>query len=345
MSELSIRERTIAEILSQPTAWEKNLALLMAERKLVEECASALGDAPPVMTGSGTSYYCARTGASVYTRLNGVASRGIAACDIMCFPDAVLPKGSRGALVAISRKGANVEPIEAARYCRQALGSRIIAISCTAESELVKFADLSLVLPDTSETTRYMTRSFTSMLLACELLAAVKAGDKAFENDLLRLPALAERLIDRWGGALKQIADEGRYNQYIYLGLGPYYGLAAESMLKTKEMAQTAAEAYHTIELFHGPNHAVNRESLIILLLSDTACERELGIMDRVRALPSPAPIMIICEQATPEIRKRADFVIELNSGLPEYARGLLVMPLTQLFGYYRSVALGKELH
>jgi glucosamine--fructose-6-phosphate aminotransferase (isomerizing) len=345
MTPPSVAERSLAEILSQPAVWRASLKQLLAQRSELEECARLLGGVEPVMTGSGTSYYCARIAAAVYTRLNGRTARGIAACDVMTFPDAILPRQTKCALVAFSRKGQNVEPIEAARYARDVLGSKVIGISCTPNSDLLAFCDATLVVPEAAETTRYMTRSFSTMLLAGELLAAVKAGDGEFEQALLELPAAAERIIQRYQATLMKMAEESNCDQYIYLGLGPYYGLAAESMLKIKEMAQTPAEAYHTIEMFHGPSHAVNNRSLITLLLSDTARDRELAIVDRIKALPSPPPVKIICEQATPEITKRADFVIELNSGLPEYARALLVMPITQLFGYYRALATGKELH
>jgi len=36
--------------------------------------------------------------------------------------------------------------------------------------------------------------------------------------------------------------------------------------------------------------------------------------------------------------------VFELQSGLSEYSRLVLVMLLTQLYGYYRALAVGKDI-
>ena len=53
--------------------------------------------------------------------------------------------------------------------------------------------------------------------------------------------------------------------------------------------------------------------------------------------------VAVIGETVTSDAAAGADFVIELGSGLSEYGRMLLVMPLMQLFVYHRAVAAGRS--
>jgi glucosamine 6-phosphate synthetase-like amidotransferase/phosphosugar isomerase protein len=54
--------------------------------------------------------------------------------------------------------------------------------------------------------------------------------------------------------------------------------------------------------------------------------------------------IKIICEESSPEILKLANDVFELKCGLSENATPILIMLLTQLYGYYRALATGKDI-
>jgi fructoselysine-6-P-deglycase FrlB-like protein len=120
------------------------------------------------------------------------------------------------------------------------------------------------------------------------------------------------------------------------------YGIAAESMLKIKEMACTPAEAYHGMELMHGPKYAVDDNTLIYYLLSDGVREKEITLLKRIKDWGGK--LRIICERSLPEISDLADDVFELRSGLTENSRLVLIMLLTQLYGFYRAVATNKEI-
>jgi fructoselysine-6-P-deglycase FrlB-like protein len=113
-------------------------------------------------------------------------------------------------------------------------------------------------------------------------------------------------------------------------------------MLKIKEMACTPAEAYHGMELMHGPKYAVNKETLIMYLLSDSVQDNELRLLNRIKELGGH--IGIICEKAPPHVMQLSDDVFELQSGLSENARLVLVMLLMQLYAYYRSLAVGRDI-
>ena len=334
--------KTIQEILYQPQAWEKTIEAFAKQNTDILNYLQDYQGAELVLTGCGTSYYLPLIGAALYTKFTGLKARGVPASEIMLFPDTIFAKDTKYLLISISRSGKTPETLAATRYAKDVVGGGTLLISCTAGSEMSEISDLTIICPDAAEETKYMTKSFTSMLLGFQLMTAYKTGAKAFEEELLQLPQNGERLIDQYQSYLEQLAGDHDFTLYVYLGHGPLYGIATESMLKIKEMARTPAEAYHGMELMHGPKYAVDEKTLVTLLLSDTAKEQEISLLVKIKELG--AKIIVVCDEALPEVTKIADYVIEMKSGLSEYARLILYMLVTQLYGYFRAVATGKEL-
>jgi glucosamine--fructose-6-phosphate aminotransferase (isomerizing) len=142
--------------------------------------------------------------------------------------------------------------------------------------------------------------------------------------------------------SVRFLAEQKHFEDYVGLGQGPFYGLAAESMLKVKEMVKAPAEAYPSLELMHGPNYLLSKTTLVTLLQARSAQKYEFGLLGRLR--PLGACVFVICEKASAEIRESADFVFEIDSGLSELASLILAMPVMQLFAYYRARAAGNQI-
>jgi glucosamine--fructose-6-phosphate aminotransferase (isomerizing) len=187
-----------------------------------------------------------------------------------------------------------------------------------------------------------MTRSFTAGLLAlCYLIASV-TENRELVKELRKLPEICRRVIESCRSTVKSLAEEKHFDNYVGLGQGPFHGLAAESMLKIKEMVRAPAEAYPSLEVMHGPNYLLSKKTLVTLLHADSAKNYEFALLERLKA--SGACKFVICEKASAEMRERADFVFELSSGLSELAHLVLAMPVMQLFAYYRARATGNPL-
>jgi glucosamine--fructose-6-phosphate aminotransferase (isomerizing) len=334
--------KTIQEILSQPKIWENTLKAIYTQKEELLNYLEKHQTAELVLTGCGTSYYLPLTASALYTKFTGEKSRGVPASEINFFPETIFAKDKKYLLVPVSRSGKTPETLSATRYVKEVLEGGTLLISCSENSEMSQTADLSIICPDACEETKYMTKSYTSMLLGFQLLTAFKTGNKSFEEELLKLPEHGERLIKKYQSIMEQLAGSQDFNLYVYLAQGPLYGVACESMLKIKEMACTPAEAYHGMEFMHGPKYAVTDKTLILYLLSDSVSKQEITLLKRIKA--HGGNVKIICEEATPEISELATDVFELKCGLSENARPILVMLLTQLYGYYRALATGKDI-
>lgn len=336
-----VGDATIKEILEQVKAWENTLKDIKKDRESLQRYTKGLKDKELILIGCGTSYYLALSGASVYMKITKEKARGVPASDILVFPYSVFARDSKYLVVPISRSGTTTETVLAACYIKEKLGIETLALSCYENGELANLCDRKLIASGASEKSIVMTKSFTSMLLIIQLLAAIKAGNKEYEEQLLSLPEKGKRILKEYQSFTKDIAYDESLNKFIYLGQGPFYGLASESMLKIKEMSLSHSEAYHCLEFRHGPKSIVDNKTLVIIFLSDSGKDYETTLLKDIKDLG--AKTLVICEKATKEIIDLGDYIIELDSGLPDYARLILYMPITQLLGYYRAIFKGLD--
>jgi len=332
-------QHTIDEIHSQPDIWRRTLEIMRGAASPLTELDGYGLKGPVLFTGCGSSYYLALSAAAAWSRFTGVPGMALSATDVMMCPECHFPAPMEGTVVAISRSGKTIETRDAVCHLKQTLAWRAIGVSCNAGSAIVGECDAAVILAEAAEKSRFTTRAFTTTLLAT-LLWAARRGHLELEEELRQAPDLAARLIERYELDARDLAQSGKFDQYIYLGQGPYFGLASEAMLKTKEMACTPAEAYHSQEIMHGPRYAVGASTLIVVLLSDGGRKWQLELLPKLKGFG--AQVLVICDQAVKEVREHSDWVWELGSGLSDYGRMLLVMPLVQLFAYYRALALGK---
>jgi glucosamine--fructose-6-phosphate aminotransferase (isomerizing) len=121
-------------------------------------------------------------------------------------------------------------------------------------------------------------------------------------------------------------------DRIYFLGSGGRFGLACELNLKMKEMSLTHSEAFHFMEFRHGPKAMVNRNTLIVGLVSETNAKHELAVLKDTQDLG--AEIVTMGEN---------NVDISFNSGLEEVFRNILYLPFGQMMAYERSIAKGLD--
>jgi len=332
-------QHTIDEIHSQPELWCRTLETMLGPASPLAELDGYGLRGPMLFTGCGSSYYLSLAAAAAWSRFAGGPGMALSATDVMMYPECHFPAPVQGTVVAISRSGKTVETCDAIWNLKQSMAWHAVGITCHLGTPVARACNAAVVLAEAAEKSRFTTRAFTTTLLAA-LLWAARRGQRELETELLQAPDLAARLIERYEAAAQQLAQSGKFGQYIYLGQGPYFGLACEAMLKMKEMACTPAEAYHSQELLHGPRYAVGASTLVVVFLSDGGRKWQLELLPKLKGYG--AQVLVICDHAPPEVREHSDWLWELGSGLSDYGRMLLVMPLVQLFAFYRALALGR---
>jgi len=330
---------TWTEITGQPEAWRATLKVFTADWTALEDFLSQTDLAQILVVGCGSTHYLAQTTAAVLTRHTRIPAHAFPSSELWLFPDTAPP--DRTLLLAVSRSGTTTETLRALERFRETHSGPVLAVTCYPESPLVQQADFALVTPGGQEQSIAQTRSFTSMLLLTQALTVPLTHDEGILEHLQRLPDALEDLVGRLGDLPQRLGTDQDIERFFFLGGGPLYGLANEAMLKTKEMSLSCAEAYHPLEFRHGPMSMVDEHTLVVGLLSDAGLAEELRVLEEMQGLG--ARTLALTEDGSAFSGWRPDHIIELRSGLNEWERGPLYLPVLQRMAYHRAMAKGLD--
>lgn len=330
---------TYQEIESQPEIWELTINKICNQIEELQTKIANIEKAPYVVLGCGSTHYLAMHTASILRR-NGIFAIHAPSSDLVYFPLNQYPKGFH--LIPISRSGTTTETIWAINRYKQVFSEgRIISITCEESTPMTLASDINLIATDAIERSVAQTRSFTSMMLLSQVLAGLLSGNKEIITNQKKLPEVLRKLVTSSKPLIEKLGRDLSIERIFFLGDGPLYGIACEAMLKAKEMSCSWVEAYHALEFRHGPMSLVTDKTLVVGLISDSACEAELKVLRDMKKLG--AHTLALVEDIEKINQTGIDNLIELNSGLNEVERTAAYLPLLQWFAYYRSLAKGLD--
>jgi len=328
---------TWQEILSQGESWAGAWRAVHAqESRLLDWLAEARGRGI-VFIGCGSTHYLAQFAAAWFQMQTGWRCRGLPSSELLWHADAWLVPGERPAIVALSRSGETSETILALEQQAQ-LGCPTLTIGCYPESTLARTADLAILVLEGQETSLAQTRSFAGMLMAVQVLGALASRDAMLASSLELLPRYAASVIASSQTLAQKYGGDETIKRISYLASGPLIGLANEATVKMKEMSLSIAEGYHFMEFRHGPMSLVDREHLIVGLISDAMRTYELAVLSDLKQ--RGARILGIANGIS-DLAGIVDDALDLQTSVPERARALLYLPVLQLMAYYRAIGRG----
>jgi glucosamine--fructose-6-phosphate aminotransferase (isomerizing) len=333
--------QTRIEILSQPRCWAECFRALEAQDAL--RLAGRDGSLPPdwLFIGCGSSYYVGLGAAASWTALTGLPARAAPASELLLFPELLLAAARPCQPVLISRSGHTSEVLKVAEQLELRHNLRTLAISCVTHQPLEEICAATLYLLPADEQSLVMTRSFTSMLLALQALAAERGRQEEFAAALRRLPEQTTPCLEAWAGRIEQFVAAHEFADYVFLGQGPFYAVASEAMLKVKEMSCSYAQCFHTLEFRHGPKAIVSPQTLVTFLLSERGHEAEREVLEDVKGLGGVT--LVVTNRADAATRQAADLLVELNLEVPEYARLAAYALPGQLLGLFTGLKKGFD--
>jgi len=331
-------QRTLSEIFSQPQCWKACLSKLAISADLRAAVQMARPGAEWIFVGCGTSYYLAQAAASSFNHLN-LPARAVPASDLLMYPGLILHTGWDYVPVVISRSGRTSEAVRAAQMLEKEHNFRTIAITCADGQPLEPACSVTLNLLDADEQSTVMTRSFTSMLLALQYLAATVSGNEVFLRALLELPQQVEPLMKEIPERLRLFVESRSFSDFVFLAQGPLFGIASECMLKVTESSCSYAQVFHSLEFRHGPKSIADPQMLITFVMSETSYDAEIELLEEMKALG--AATMVIANRVDNRAQRASDFAIELGLQSPEYARPAAFAIWGQLYGVYYGLKKG----
>jgi glucosamine--fructose-6-phosphate aminotransferase (isomerizing) len=179
------------------------------------------------------------------------------------------------------------------------------------------------------------------MVLCGQLMSGIASGHNKYLQQLNMLPKLGRQVINQYQDLGRHIAENDSIGKFAFVGNGPFRGIARECQLKIKEMVLLPSDSYPLLDYRHGPKSNVDEHMLITVLVSDRARSVEIEFLAEMKRLKGK--LFIICDKADANIRAHADYVAEVDSGLPDFARGILYLPPIHFLAYFKSLAVGQS--
>jgi len=333
------QSETYKEILSQSGVWQVVLQELK-QSKSVEKMLGSNNRKPSwLFVGCGTSFYLADAAATSWTLLTGEPARAVPGSEILLYPALTSSDSTNLQAVVISRSGRTSEAVRAARVLRNEMKVPTIGVTCAEKSELEAECDSALVLRAADEKSTVMTRSFTSMLISLQWMAARHAENAEFCNSLELMAAQFSARMRTLAEQVEDFVVRHSFEDYVFLGQGPFHGIAREAALKVMEMSCSYSQSFHTLEFRHGPKAIVTPHTALTFLLSQTGQQSEIEVLEEMKELGGAT--ITVCNKADENVRRASDLVLELN--LPGDELALLaphIVP-SQLMGFFAGVGKG----
>lgn len=306
-------EITTREIYQQPDVWKEAFEAYQAK---CEEIAAFLQDIADrhdyikvILTGAGTSAYVGDTLVPYFKEVYDERKwnfNSIATTDIVANPETYLKKDVATVLVSFARSGNSPESVATVDLAKALVDDLYqVTITCAAEGKLALQAhgddrNLLLLQPAASNDAGFaMTSSFTSMMLTALLVFdptefAVKA--QRFEV----VTSLARKVLDN-AADVKELVDLD-FNRVIYLGAGPFFGLAHEAQLKILELTagQVATMYESPVGFRHGPKSLINEDTVVLIFGTTTDYTRkyDLDLVREVAGDQIARRVVLLSDQA-----------------------------------------------
>jgi tagatose-6-phosphate ketose/aldose isomerase len=286
-------EWTAREIVQQPACLEATQAAVVAQRADLETLLAPITadrGARIILTGAGSSDFIGQILAPTLNATLPCRVEAIATTDIVSAPTHYLDPAAPTLLVSFGRSGDSPESLAAVALADQLLPNvRHLVITCNPDGALARRAgagDASrlLLLPEATHDRGFaMTSSFTAMMLAG--LSAL-SGIERMEARAGAVAGMVEGVLADQCVAAKRLAAQG-FRRVVYLGSGPFKGLAAEAALKLLELTNGSVVAIGDTPLGfrHGPKTIVDTDSLVVVFLSNDPHTRlyDLDLLGEIR--------------------------------------------------------------
>ncbi|KAF0095068.1 MAG: glucosamine--fructose-6-phosphate aminotransferase (isomerizing) [Puniceicoccaceae bacterium 5H] len=248
----------------------------------------------------------------------------------------------------ISQSGETLDSLEAMREAMRK-GYRTLAITNTVGSTIARENDGGIYQHCGPEISVAATKSFTSQLVLCAMVALFLgrmrdlsyAEGRAISQALRHLPGHVTQVLNLAEHIQKLAAKYAHFEDMIFLGRQDMYPIALEGALKLKEITYIHAEGYQAAEMKHGPIALINeRCPSIFLVPRGESLPKMLSNVQEVRA--RKGPVILITNAPESEVANdAAEDIIRLPDGGHEVLDPVLFTVPVQLFAYYVALARG----
>jgi len=257
--------------------------------------------------------------------------------------------GNGDAVLAISQSGETADTIAALREAK-ARGALPLGICNVVGSTLARETAAGVYTHAGPEIGVASTKAFTAQVAALVLLAMSLAHRRgtidreraaALADELASIPEKIKQILAQ-EEAIRTLADRFTYApNFLYLGRSFNFPVALEGALKLKEISYIHAEGYPAAEMKHGPIALIDRLMPVVVIAATAhTSDKMLANIEEVRA--RQGRVIAVTTPGQEEVKRLAEFVIEVPATLDDLSPLLAVIPL-QLLAYHIAVNRGCD--
>ncbi len=226
-----------------------------------------------VLVGNGSSYHSCIYGQYLFSIKNNLL---VNTYDTSEFADFIPNLSQKSVVIIVSQSGETGDALEIIPKIKNQK-SKIVSITNNPKSTLAKESDImiDLMLGETNAIPN--TKGYTAAMAVFALLSdKIKATDH-FAGQIENIASEIEKIISIEHDDIKLLADRLHRSELMFV-LGHSIGLANayETALKIKECCHIPAEGYSGPEFRHGPSSLVEKNTPVIVFVSDIDSEEEL---------------------------------------------------------------------
>ncbi len=275
-----------------------------------------------VITGTGSSYLAGMVAANWLQTIAQVPATYVRAGELASGNPIIEPDTL---YIAVSQSGETIGTIEAVQEIKMR-GGKVIGILNRISSPLYRETDAGIYTRAGIEYAVPATKSFTTELVTFALLTILlgrmrhvsAAQGKSYLRELEKLPKQMEQMLTQKSELEKLARKIANTDYYIFLGFGPFFGIAKEAALKVHEMINVSAQGLSASEFHHGPIATIKPDTPIIMYIPDDLyLERNRRIYSRL--MSRDTKIIVVTD------RRREEF---------KDAMAVITLPHAHEFGY-----------
>lgn len=252
-------------------------------------------------------------------------------------------------IIAISQSGETADTMAAIDLAKKA-GAFVFGVCNVVGSSISRETHAGAYTHAGPEIGVASTKAFTTQITVLTLIALRLAKQKGVISnsqlnehltELEQIPNKVEKAL-KSNDHIEMVAEKYKdAKNFLYLGRGFNFPVALEGALKLKEISYIHAEGYPAAEMKHGPIALIDSQMPVVVIATRKGhYEKVVSNIEEIKS--REGKIIGIVTEGDVEVRKRADYVIEVPETLESLTPLLTTIPL-QLLSYHIAVMLDKN--
>jgi glucosamine--fructose-6-phosphate aminotransferase (isomerizing) len=250
--------------------------------------------------------------------------------------------------IVISQSGETADTLAAMREAKSR-GARTYGIVNVVGSTIARESDGGIYVHAGPEIGVASTKAFTSQVIALLLFTLKLArlrnlsmvDGKAIIEELQKLPAKIQTILDRADEVEKIAEDFKNAQNFLYLGRGYSFPTALEGALKLKEISYIHAEGYPAAEMKHGPIALIDEKMPVVFITPhDSVFDKVVSNVQEVKA--RGGRVIAITTRDEEALEGKLDYEFRIPETEDMLTPVLASIPL-QLLAYYIAVKRGAN--